>query len=289
MEVVNIAPSRGSRSIAALVDAIGAEGFEAEALRFINETTGAETFILYRLRGAQAELLGGASVHGPFGGLQAAAHQPSRSYCELHAAGAAASAAPGDVLVHARIEELEDGALRSAMRRLNIVDRVMVCGRRAGDIYALSLLRSADAGRFTAEQLRQLAEFSDVLIGVCAKQAALQWDQAKTVKGFSSVDLIEGELRRSDWSLTRRETQVAARLLFGISVLGVAIDLGLGEETVSTYRKRLYQRLQIGSRYELLKKYLALLGRPILQTKKNVPESGMPAALYPREDCLSAA
>jgi DNA-binding CsgD family transcriptional regulator len=65
-------------------------------------------------------------------------------------------------------------------------------------------------------------------------------------------------LREADWGLSVRELQVSARILFGISALGISIDLGLGEDTIATYRKRLYARLSIGSRHELMQKYLSL-------------------------------
>jgi DNA-binding CsgD family transcriptional regulator len=56
--------------------------------------------------------------------------------------------------------------------------------------------------------------------------------------------------------LPRREVQVCARILFGVSSPGIAIDLDLRETTVKTYRKRAYQRLAIGSERELLTWYL---------------------------------
>ncbi|WP_416365582.1 LuxR C-terminal-related transcriptional regulator [Paraburkholderia terrae] len=62
-------------------------------------------------------------------------------------------------------------------------------------------------------------------------------------------------------SLTAREVQVGARYLYGVSTSGIASDLGIGNETVVTYRKRLYERLSIGSRRELLLWYLGLCGQ----------------------------
>ncbi|MBG9388065.1 LuxR C-terminal-related transcriptional regulator [Caenimonas aquaedulcis] len=55
---------------------------------------------------------------------------------------------------------------------------------------------------------------------------------------------------------TGREAEVMARVLFGISTVGIAIDLGLSEQTVKSYRKRAYQRLSFGSERDLLNWYL---------------------------------
>jgi DNA-binding CsgD family transcriptional regulator len=57
--------------------------------------------------------------------------------------------------------------------------------------------------------------------------------------------------------LPRREAEVCARILYGLSSVGIALDLSVSEETVKTYRKRAYQRLVIGSERELLTWYLS--------------------------------
>src|SRR5262249_55197346 len=57
--------------------------------------------------------------------------------------------------------------------------------------------------------------------------------------------------------LSQRETDVCARILYGLSYYGIALDLGIGKESVMTYRKRAYKRLGIGSQRELLIWYLA--------------------------------
>jgi DNA-binding NarL/FixJ family response regulator len=121
------------------------------------------------------------------------------------------------------------------------------------------LLRSRENGHFSDGELGQLSEAAPLLIAACAKHAATQLEPSGTALNFASVEQIENKLRRSDWKLTERELQVSARILYGISALGIALDLGLGEETIATYRKRLYQRLCIGSRHELFQKYLELL------------------------------
>jgi DNA-binding CsgD family transcriptional regulator len=56
--------------------------------------------------------------------------------------------------------------------------------------------------------------------------------------------------------MPKRELEVCARIIFGISTVGIAIDLGVCESTVKTYRKRAYQRLSIGSERELITWYL---------------------------------
>ena len=59
---------------------------------------------------------------------------------------------------------------------------------------------------------------------------------------------------------------MSARILYGLSAAGIAVDLGIGIESVTTYRKRAYRRLGIATQRELLVWYLKLRGR-----RKNAP------------------
>lgn len=52
--------------------------------------------------------------------------------------------------------------------------------------------------------------------------------------------------------LTARETQVIALLLEGLTNKGIARRLGLSAETVKDHVKRIYQKLDVSSRIELL-------------------------------------
>ena len=54
-------------------------------------------------------------------------------------------------------------------------------------------------------------------------------------------------------SLTPRETEVCAAMMIGMSAEGIALDLGVGINTVLTYRKRAYARLGISSQNQLMR------------------------------------
>jgi DNA-binding CsgD family transcriptional regulator len=75
---------------------------------------------------------------------------------------------------------------------------------------------------------------------------------------IGTIPAIEARLRVANLGLTERELQVTSRILFGISALGIAAEFTLAEETIATYRKRAYERLRIGGRYELIQLYLGL-------------------------------
>lgn len=248
-------------AIAALVNALGTEEFEHETLRLLHDLSGADHYTIYRVRNGKTQFLGGASVSGRHAlRLPSTVKSwPNRSYADMQVAREVAASNDHAVVMHDELKQALDPVLDSALKHFRIADRVMVCGRTDADLYAVSALRSDNSGEFADEELQTLAQTADVLIAVCAKHAALHWDKDKAATHFGSVEKIEGNLRASDWGLSERELQVSARILFGISAYGIALDLGLGEETVATYRKRLYARLRIGGRHELLQRYLKLL------------------------------
>lgn len=51
--------------------------------------------------------------------------------------------------------------------------------------------------------------------------------------------------------LARRERQVCARIVAGFTGEAIALDLGIGEHSVATYRKRAYAKLGICSQHDL--------------------------------------
>ena len=53
--------------------------------------------------------------------------------------------------------------------------------------------------------------------------------------------------------LTGQEAEVCLRILLGITSEGIGIDLGISRNTVLTYRKRAYARLNISSQHQLFR------------------------------------
>jgi DNA-binding CsgD family transcriptional regulator len=245
------------QQMVSLIGALGTDAFEDELLELQHSIAGVEHYSIYRVVGEVPEFLGGASVRGKHPArLTGADKRYRRTYAELIRA--LNETQDSARLVQDPIDSDEDPGLTAALLHYHIVDRIMLCGRVAGHLYAVTMMRSEEAGVFEQDALARLELSSDLIIAICAKHALLHWDRPRGVKIFESVDIIEGTIKDATWGLSVRELQVAARILFGISALGISIDLGLGEDTIATYRKRLYARLSIGSRHELMQKYLSL-------------------------------
>ncbi len=157
-------------------------------------------------------------------------------------------------LICADLESADYCYLRPRVYPL-VRDRLIVCGRRDSIDLGLSVLRGADNEKFGHGAIERLANTSDTLLSAMAKHANFLTGRADLGTALDDLARIaQCVAARSE--LPRREVQVCARVLHGMSTLGIALDIGVGEESVMTYRKRAYQRLQIGTERELLRWYL---------------------------------
>jgi DNA-binding CsgD family transcriptional regulator len=135
-------------------------------------------------------------------------------------------------------------------------DAIVVCGRRDNADFCLSVVRDLPNQPFGPEATEQLSAVADTLISAIAKHVSVLAHRPN-VK-FALTDLSEIEkcmIARSD--LRGREVEVCARIVIGLTAAGISLDLGVGEETVKTYRKRAYGRLNIGCERELLHWYVS--------------------------------
>jgi DNA-binding CsgD family transcriptional regulator len=100
-----------------------------------------------------------------------------------------------------------------------------------------------------------LSSNSELLAAAHAKHAEMMDAYEDAPRALASLSHIEQCLAATG-ALPRREVEVCARIIYGLSTLGIAVDLCVGEETVRTYRKRAYQRLALGTEHQLLTWYL---------------------------------
>lgn len=145
--------------------------------------------------------------------------------------------------------------------QLNIRDRILMCMRFEGDPLVLSITRSEQDGPFETRQVDSLLAHAATILSIVAKHCDIAMRARRLPDLLTELSSIERRIMAAALSLTAREAQVCARYLYGVSTSGIASDLGIGNETVITYRKRLYERLSIGSHRELLLWYLGLCGQ----------------------------
>lgn len=242
-----------------LIDAIGEADFGPKLAAFLSQSCGAEHCAVYKIPAERNHDMtaisvdgtdatrrqAGLYVAGQFWRKDPAFHNTWRQDCE------------NPILVRFDPQQLEDHIFRDEMYGpTNIRDRVLLYGRRSDAIFCISVLRSRRAGAFSERDITTLRHIGRPLISLSAKHSDLidAIDHGKNA--LSSVSTIERRIEDLGMKLSRRELQVVARILFGMTTVGIALDLGIKKESVVTYRKRGYMRLNIGTRHELMRTYL---------------------------------
>ncbi len=163
---------------------------------------------------------------------------------------------------------------------------ITIAGSGMGRHVAITLARSGNTDAFRQSERDALDDAREHLISLTLKHVIL-CEQARTL---TSLNAIEARIDRTAPRLPRREAQVCARVLYGMTSAGISIDLAIGEESAMTYRKRAYARLGIASQRELLLWYLgevapshsdvSLRGTRVLLQSKSATPSNADAAQY---------
>ncbi|MGE0330297.1 MAG: LuxR C-terminal-related transcriptional regulator [Ramlibacter sp.] len=253
-----------ARTLAAVLEATGTERFGAVLLNHLQEAFGADYCAVFRLGPhAPSELVTGSHDGSATAHTRVSAYLQRQTWAKDPAMVHAQTrlAAGQTLLMRMDLSDIQDQDLRETIWP-RIRDRVVIAGHSGNAAYSVSILREGRGG-FTAGGLERMAESAQMLISVLAKHADLAGGarlHASLSGVISSVADMQACLAALS-PLTPREADVCARILYGMTTTGIALDLGVGTETVKTFRKLAYRRLGIGSERELLGWYLGLQAR----------------------------
>lgn len=237
-----------------LVDAIGTESFGTCLVQLLHQVCGAEHCTVFQFEAESIRAL----TTGSFDPAHAVSmverymreglwrHDPAMLQARARSRDAAAS------VIRVDLDDLSYAEIRSRVYP-HVRDRIVISGKREKASFGLSVTRSSSFDRVA---LDQLANLSDTLLAAMAKHVDVLAHKPNVGQALTCLDEIERCFTTRS-GLPRRELEVCARILYGLSSVGISLDLNIGEESVKTYRKRAYQRLQIGSERELLHWYLA--------------------------------
>lgn len=249
-----------SPDLPSIVEAVGSDRFAPRLLAFLNELCGADHVAMFQFGQDSLREVAAESLDGSHEAREQVARYLDQQYWRRD---------PAVAEMRECIEQSEPAIIQVDIGRLDpefraaiyphVGAKVVICGRRLDAGFGLSMLRSVGSGDFPEEAVDRLAPLADMLICVVAKHTDIILRRPNLASALASLSDIERCIAAKA-DLPRRELGVCARILYGISSIGIALDLGIGEESVKTYRKRAYERLHLGSERELLKWYLALWG-----------------------------
>lgn len=143
-------------------------------------------------------------------------------------------------------EVRHDDYRRTCFDNVSIRHRLSVVKRVADTWLTLSVARRSHA--FSTQEVSELSMLARLSLPVLAQHDRLR---CRTPGGNFSLAEIERRLEALGKGLTERERQVSARTILGMSAEGAAIDLGIAQASVLTYRQRSYRRANVSNAMQL--------------------------------------
>lgn len=257
---VNANPTGYLTGVSGLVDQIGHHGFDDALLATFREIGQFEHVLVYEISSDRpVEILALSSTH------RSVVESASSTFLDRHVAHDPLLPQIRSAISHAGSNIFRADVQAMPHRHLydliygpgSIRERIILSGQVFGKQLAASLVRPGYLGLLEQVAADRMLAISPVLFSIIAKHRQFETQSRPATSAYASLKAIESDLCASGADLTERQVQVCSRILYGISTAGIALDLGLSEETIVTHRKHAYQRLNISSRFELNRWYLA--------------------------------
>lgn len=157
------------------------------------------------------------------------------------------------LMVRRRVDDFHDTDIRTVVfAPWRVVDRAILFGAPTDPSLGVTVSLSDEEGTFLESGLAMLNNMASSLLTILAKHIEIGRPSLRLSDCLRSLNAIETVILKAQVGLTRREVDVCARTIYGLSSAGISADLGIGEESVLTYRKRAYQKLEIATQRELM-------------------------------------
>lgn len=152
----------------------------------------------------------------------------------------------GTYAIRIRADEIHNTAFRNTCyTQPGIAEKLTLASKLQDHIIAISVFGHEVDGGLDAAQVSELNQLGHLLLPILNLHFRLiaSTDREKRI---SSRDM-EVCVARAFPELTQREIAVCARTILGVTAEGIALDLGIKQTSVLTYRRRAYTRLNINS------------------------------------------
>ena len=132
-----------------------------------------------------------------------------------------------------------------------LLERLSIVVPDGGRLVALNLYRHDSSSAFSKGEVKAIEGLARFLAALALKHSGMLGALLRSRDRVDRIAALVARLQALDGRLTVRERDVLARILVGMTSEGISLDLGIGLNTVLTYRKRAYGRLRITSQAEL--------------------------------------
>lgn len=152
---------------------------------------------------------------------------------------------------------------------------LVILGKVDAKMFYLSFYRSNNRSGFSNMEFAQVRNCAGMMVRLLNKHERLTTETRRR-KGIcdnlAGSDARDTLFRRlvailldNHFGLTPREAEVCGGIMLGYTTVGIALNLGIAQNTVATHRKRAYAKLAICSQNELFARYFKLVEHEIGQ------------------------
>jgi len=152
----------------------------------------------------------------------------------------------GVYAIRVRADEIRNAAFRkTCYGQPGLAEKLTLASKSDGNITAISVFARELDGGFDGAQVSELNHFGNLLLPILCLHFRLigSTDRQKQVSAQEMEECVTWAFPE----LTDREVAVCARTILGVTAEGIALDLGIKQTSVLTYRRRAYSRLNINS------------------------------------------
>lgn len=152
--------------------------------------------------------------------------------------------------VRVRSEDITNSDYRrQCYNEPGFAEKLALAQRSSTGWVVLSLYRSRESGAFSDEEQQLIVQLAEIILPIIALHCRQSLVERRSAP--LSTEDIEMRLKTTFPSLSGRERNVCARTLAGVTAEGIALDLGIKQSSVLTYRRRAYERLNICTVHQL--------------------------------------
>lgn len=131
----------------------------------------------------------------------------------------------------------------------HLIERFSIVRRNENGLYRLNFYAGGRYGRFADSDISNIMGSADLMLALLVKHDATGFEinEERTAASFRA------RLRLVSPKMPQREAEVCTAIMLGMTSEAIAIKLGISVNTVLTYRKRAYARLNISCQNELMR------------------------------------
>lgn len=151
-------------------------------------------------------------------------------------------------------EDIDDVTYRhECYTAVHMMDRFTLMQRCGAEVYRVHFLTGGRYGRFAPADVDHIMNSADLLLSLIIKHDAA----GLCTHDKLTQQVFQARLRLIEPSMPDREAEVCTAIMLGMTSEAIALKLGISVNTVLTYRKRAYGRLNISCQNELLRLILS--------------------------------